>query len=140
MAKFFARFHLAMLVLFLAPSFLMSGCSSLAIGHAQTTEQKAAALLGDFTLYQRASIKIGEDQTVPVEVRRAALEAEGKAKPIADKLDESLREYRAIANQLRAGQSTDDKLRIAASNLTSWIQQLEPLVRSLRSTVEGVSS
>lgn len=119
---------------------IIAGCSTpLAVSKAQTVEQRAAALLGDFTIYQRASLKIGEDQSVPVDVRRKVLETEVAAKPIADKLDESLRDYRVIAAELANGQSTDEKLRIAAANLTNWIGQLQPLVTSLRSTVEGVS-
>lgn len=129
-------------VVFLLTLFAVSqltACASMAIGHAKTNQQKAAALLGDFGIYQRASLRIGEDQTVPVEVRRKVLEAQVAAKPVADKLDDALTEYRHIEGDLSAGTTRDEKLRIAAANLSSWIQQLTPLVRSLRETVEAVA-
>jgi hypothetical protein len=114
------------------------GCESLGLSTAQTNEQKAAALLGDFTLYQKASLQIGSDPTVVPEVRKAVLDAAIAAKPGADQLDATLRQYRQIKAQLAAGATTDDKLSIVAANLTSWIRQLTPQVTQLRKLVEGV--
>lgn len=117
---------------------LLGGCQRLAVQEAVTPEQKAAALLGDFTVYQSASLKIATDETVPAEVRRKVAQTAVDAKPIADQLDLALREYRSIAGQLAAGTSTDAKLQIAAANLSRWILELSPLVKSMRSTVESV--
>lgn len=117
----------------------LSGCAALGLTSDQTPDQRAAALLGDFTLYQKASLQIGSDETVVPEVRKRALDAAIAAKPAADQLDTALREYRQIKRQLDAGQSTDQKLAIAAVNLQNWIQQVLPLVTQLRSLVEGAT-
>lgn len=117
----------------------LGGCQRLAVQEAVSPEQKAAALLGDFTVYQSASLKIATDETVPAEVRRKVAQTAVDAKPVADQLDLALREYRSIAGQLAAGASTDDKLKIAAANLSRWILELVPLVRSMRSSVEAVA-
>lgn len=137
MVKSLARFRVTLLCLVLVPMLLaLPGCDTFAVSRAETPEQKAAALLGDFNLYQRASLKIGEDQSVPTEVRRKVLEAEVAAKPVADKLDDALLQYRAIALDLKSGSTTSEKVAIAAANLQGWIKTLTPLIQSLRQQVE----
>jgi hypothetical protein len=115
----------------------LSACTSLGVTAAKTAEQRAAALLGDFTIYQRASLLIAEDPTVLPEVRRAVADAAIKAKPVADQLDEALRQYRAVSGALAAGQTTDEKVAIAAANLNRWIVELTPLIRNLSDTIKG---
>lgn len=114
----------------------LTGCNVLAVNRAETNEQRAAALLGDFGLYQKASVHIGEDESVPVAVRKAVLDAVIAAKPVADQLDIALRDYRMIRVQFGVGQSTEEKLEIAAANLQNWVRQLSPLIKSLRQNVE----
>lgn len=115
----------------------LMGCESLGLTKGQTPEQRAAALLGDFNLYQRASLQVGNDATVVPEVRKAVLDAAIAAKPAADSLDSALLDYRSIKRQLDAGTTTNDKASIAAANLQGWIQKVTPLVTQLRSLVEG---
>lgn len=130
---------LAALTLMLLSVPLLHGCGSLGIARAQTVEQKAAALLGDFTLYQKASLQIGNDATVVPEVRKGVLDAAIAAKPAADSLDDALRQYRQMKIQLEAGTTTDAKVAIAAANLSNWIEQVRPLVTQLRKLVEGAT-
>lgn len=115
---------------------MLHGCETFAVGRAQTLEQKAAASLGDFNIFQAAALEIGKDVGVVPEVRKGVLDAAIAAKPVADEVDKTLREYRSIKRQIAAGQSTDEKLAIVASNLQSWTQQLVPLVSHLRELVE----
>jgi hypothetical protein len=116
---------------------MLTGCNTLAVSRAETLEQKAAALLGDFNIYQQASLKVGSDETVSPEFRRVVLDAAITAKPIADRADEALRQYRGIRRQLAEGSTTNEKVAIAAANLQGWIQQLAPTVKTLRNVVEG---
>lgn len=116
----------------------LTGCATLGLTSGQSPEQRAAALLGDFTLYQKASLQIGSDETVLPEVRRKVLDAAIAAKPVADQGDGLLREYRSIKAQFDAGTTTDQKLAIAASHLQSWTQQMLPLITQLRTLIEGV--
>lgn len=132
-----AAFLLAMLIV---PLMLIVGCTSqLGVVAGQTPEQKAAGLLGDFTVYQGASLKIGTDETVPQAVRQKVLQTAIDAKPLADSLDATLRLYRGMEAQLAAGATTQDKVDIAALDLASWVTKLEPLVTSLRSQVEAIT-
>lgn len=135
-----AKSHPLVVVLLVAAAFsMLTGCARFAVQEANTPEQKAAALLGDFTVYQSASLSIASDATIVPEVRRAVADAAIAAKPIADQLDAALRQYRSIAATVQAGSTSDERVRIAAANLNRWILELTPLVRSLRSTVERAS-
>lgn len=129
-----------LLLLLIFPLLIVGGCANqLGVVAGQTPEQKAAGLLGDFTVYQSASLKIGTDNTVPGPVRQRVLQTAIDAKPLADSLDVALRDYRMIEKQLKAGTTTQDKVNIAATQLVNWIAQLQPLVTSLRSQVEAIA-
>lgn len=139
-AKALPKCHPITVVLALmAAAALLGGCAQLGVQAAQTTEQKAAALLGDFTIFQKAALKIGGDPTVPEEVRRKVLDAPIAIKPAVDQLDEALRTYRDIALELKIGgaSSTDERLRIAAANLVTWVNRVAPQIKALRATIEG---
>lgn len=136
-AKALPKCHPVTIVLAMAAASMLFGCAQLGVQAAQTTEQKAAALLGDFGVFQKAALKIGEDPTVPENIRKAVLDAPIAAKPAVDQLDDALRTYREIALQLKAGQTTDEKLRIASANLLDWVNRVTPQIKALRTTIEG---
>ncbi len=116
---------------------MMTGCpAGLALKEAQTVEQRAAALVGDFTIFQRAAIEIGNDETIPLEVRQRVVEAPIALKPGIDHLLALLATYRTVSEQLAAGATTDDKLQIAAASLGSWVTDLAPKIAALRKTVK----
>jgi hypothetical protein len=121
----------------LATCLMFSGCEHLGVQEAQTVEQKAAALLGDFNNFQKSALIIGEDPNVPEQVRKAVLDAPIAVKPLVDQLDDALRTYRVVNAQLKTGQTTDDKLRIAAANLVDWVNRVAPQIKTLRTTIEG---
>lgn len=134
------RLHPVTLVLALVLASLafssIYGCSSLAVSRAKTNEQRAAALIGDFTIFQRAAIAIGQDSTVPTEVRKPIVDSAVQLKPAVDELDLALREYRSIVFDLGSDTSSDQKLAIAAANLTKWIAEIQPRILALRSLIE----
>lgn len=115
----------------------IAGCQTAAVTVAETPEQRAAALLGDFTVYQRASLAIVADPTVAPEIRRRVGELAVAAKPVADQLDTSLREYRAVLRELDAGEAHPDKLAIVAANLDRWLLELAQLLANIRTTLQG---
>lgn len=134
--KLFAPLALALLVsLVMMPALV--GCAQFAVGRAETTEQKAAALLGDFTIAQKAALVIGEDPSIPVDVRKRVINTAIEAKPYADSLDVALREYRTAKRALSSGTSTQEQIDIAARELQNWIRKLTPLVTQLRNLTEG---
>jgi hypothetical protein len=117
----------------------LAGCQSSAVAVAETPEQRAAALLGEFTVYQRASLAIVEDPTVAPDIRRRVGELAVAAKPVADQLDASLRLYRAVLRELEAGDAHPDKVAIASANLDRWLLELAQLLANIRTTLQGIS-
>lgn len=137
-AKGLPKCHPATVMIGLAIAFAMlPACTTLGVKAAETNEQRAAALLGDFNIFQQAALKIGSDTTVPAEVRRRVLDAPIALKPAVDELDTALREYRAVALELSRGATDDEKLRIASANLVRWITDITPQITRLRTLIEG---
>lgn len=139
-----AQLHPLTVLLGIALTFVMlsglAGCATSAYRQAETLEQRAAALIGDFNIWQRAALKIAEDTTVLPTVRREVADAVIAAKPVVDDLDAALRQYRSIARALDAGETTEDKVAIAAANLNRWILDVAPLITHLRTSIEGARS
>lgn len=98
---------------------------------AQTTEQRAGVLLGDFNIYQQASLSVGQNAAVPVTIRLKVVQAARAAKAPADQLDAALREYQDIRVQILTGQSADEKLRAVSDNLERWVVEARPLIEDL---------
>lgn len=118
----------------------ISGCQSEPVAAAQTLDQKAAALLGDYNIYAAAAVTIGSNTGVPAAARKALLDAVIASKPIADSMDSALRLYRTAESALSAGTTTADKVAIVAANLTDWLNQLVPLVNSLESAAQAAET
>jgi hypothetical protein len=122
--------------------FGVAGC--VAVREAQTVEQRAGALLGDFNIFQMAALHVGRDPEVPDEVRLRVVDAARDLKPAVDAGDVMLRRYRAIAVDLAAAGSPDQQkaltaqLRIAEQLLSAWTIDIAPRISSLRSTIEGI--
>lgn len=116
---------------------LLQGCATEPVNAAKTVDQKAAALLGDFNIYAAAAVTIGTNPGVPAAARKALLQAVVTAKPFADSLDGALRLYRQASAALAAGTTTADKVTIAATNLTNWLTQLEPMVTNLENAAKA---
>lgn len=132
----------------LALAFVALACVSVFMGcaaqrKAETLEQRAGALLGDFNIFQSAALHVGSDASVPEDVRRKVVSAAVALKPAVDQLDELLRSYIAIKAELDAATDTETKTRtqarleVAAANLAAWITDITPKIRALRTTLEG---
>jgi len=132
------RSHPLVGVLLLLTTILMlTGCpATLAVKEAQTMEQRAGALIGDFTIFQRAALEIGNDTSVPTDVRQKVVAAPIALRPAVDHGIDLLRSYRLVSEQLARGVTGEDRVRIAAANLTAWIVDLTPKIAALRQTIE----
>lgn len=105
---------------------------------AQNIEQRAGVVLGDFEIYQQASLSIGHNEEVPSDIRLHVVQAARKAKGPIDDLDTALRSFQKIRAALLAGEESEDKLRIVADNLETWIAEAKPLVDDLKKWVGKV--
>lgn len=110
--------------------------SSIPSAVAQTPEQHAYALYGEFVVAEEVAATVSEHPATPQEVREKIAEFDAKAKPIADKTLAAAREVMLIRAQIRQGLSTEEKLATAVANLDKWVKDLKPKVEDLVGSIQ----
>lgn len=116
----------------------LSGCQSAnPMRAAETPEQRAYAAYGTFVIAQETAADLVEQQNIPRGVRLRIIQAEERAKPVADSLLDAYTEYLIIKAEFDAGDTSEQRLVIAANNLDDWVTQLAPLVAELLRNVKG---
>jgi hypothetical protein len=124
----------------LALSACNGGCASMnPTATAETPEQHAYALYGQFVIGEEAAAKVNEDAATPQSVREAIAKADNAAKPVADSLLDAAGQVLVIRSQLSQGKSSEEKLGIAITNLNNWIIEAKPLIENLTKAVSGKS-
>lgn len=115
----------------------LAGCPSNPIRTAETLEQKGDALYGQYVILKEQGAALLQDASVPDSVKRPVAVAMTESKPIANELQDALIQYSKIKAQLAAGQTTEDQLLIASQKLNEWITEIGPLIRKLKTAVDG---
>ena len=119
-------------------AFALQACAAYnPVSKAETTEQRAYAIYGTFVIVEEAAAELIASGTLSDDTVLAIAAADERAKPTADLLIEALEEYLVIKAQLAAGESTQEQLDIAVTNLNLWVERVVPLVNTLRAAVEG---
>jgi hypothetical protein len=125
-------------VIWMAVPLIMTGCaSSNPIKAADTAEQKAYAAYGTFVIFQEKAVDLAELDTVSNSIKLRIIDAENRAKPVADSLLDAINEYNVIRAEVDAGETSSDRLVVVSNNLNSWINRLMPLVNELVRNVKG---
>lgn len=123
------------LVALLLLTLALYGCITRPVSVAKDSEQRAYALYGEFVIFEEEASRLRG--SVPAAVYVGVQRADAVAKPTADSLLQAVHDYDTISAQLRAGNSTQDKLTVATSNLQTWVTQAETDVENLVSAVKG---
>ena len=127
------------LYLFTVLLFLQSCASVNPVSKAETIEQKAYATYGTFVIFEEKAAELVSSGTLPDDVSLAIIDADERAKGVADSLLDATIEFIKIRNQLAAGETTQEQLDIAVANLDEWINRAAPLINNLVTTVEGAN-
>lgn len=116
----------------------LAGCQTAnPIGAAETSGQRAYAAYGTFVIFQEKAADLAEQPGIPNGVKLRIIAAEERAKPVADSLLDAYTEFLVVRAQFDAGQTTQDKVLIASTNLNDWVTRLLPLVNELVRNVKG---
>ncbi len=116
----------------------LQGCASTnPIGAAETAEQRAYAAYGTFVIFQEKAADLVEDENIPDGVKLPIIQAEERAKPVADSLIEAYVEFIAIKAEFDAGETSEERLIAAANSLNDWVTRLAPLVNELVRNIKG---
>lgn len=116
----------------------LSACGALnPLARAQTIEQKAYALYGEFTIIEEQAAALVQEPSVPTSAKRAIAETDAVVKPVAGKMLAAVLTVEQIRDDIAAGKSTEEKLVIATANLHKWYNEVLPLVEDLAAAVKG---
>ena len=107
------------------------------IAAAETPEQKAFATYGTFVIFSEKAADLAEQPNIPRNVKLGLINAEERAKPIADSLLNAWAEFLIVKAEFDAGETTQERLVIASNSLNDWLTQLAPLFKELVRSVKG---
>lgn len=125
-------------MLLMVAAFALSACGTLnPLSHAQTVEQKAYGLYGEFVVVEEQAAAVVQSADVSSNVRHAIAAADAAAKPVADELLKSAALVKSIREELAQGQSTEEKLVIATANLQRWYTELSQQLPRLADVLKG---
>lgn len=116
----------------------LAGCQTAnPIKEAETPEQRAYAAYGTFVIAQEKAADLAENAAIPRGARLRIIEAEERAKPVADDLLDAYLEFLVIKAEFDAGQTSEERFVTAANSLNDWINRLVPLVNELIRNIKG---
>lgn len=119
-------------------AFALTACGTLSpLSHAQTVEQKAYALYGEFVVVEEQAAATVQNPEVGSVVRTQVAHADQLAKSAADHLLDTAVVVRHVKADLDAGVTTEDKLVIATINLQKWVDELGPQLEALIASLKG---
>jgi hypothetical protein len=119
-------------LLLLAVLVFSSGCASLnPVAVAETPAQKYAAVKLTYDAVLSVAVKLVEDPTAPVEIRRGLQAATLASRDVYQAANQAYVDFVAARGELAAGVTTSDKLTIATQNLEKWSGQLDVVVGRL---------
>ncbi len=118
--------------------FALAGCQSAnPIAAAETPEQRAYAAYGTFVIAQETAADLVEQDTIPRGVRLRIIQAEERAKPVAESLLDAYIDFLIVKAEFNAGTTSEQRLAIAAESLDDWVTQLAPLINELLRNLRG---
>lgn len=115
----------------------MAACTAAPIQQAETPEQKAYALYGTYVIFQEKAAELVQDSTTPDNVKQALREADRVAYPVAESLVDAVLEVEAIRQQVASGMTSEERLTIAISNLSTIYFSAAPKLLAVVSAVKG---
>jgi hypothetical protein len=107
------------------------------LSHAQTVEQKAYALYGEFVVVEEQEAQAVNSPQVSASIKQQVLAIDTRAKSAADSLLDAAKAVRDIRDQIAKGTSTDQQLVIATASLQKWYDDLSPKLAALAAAVKG---
>lgn len=129
------RAFMALLLVYAALA--LGACANNPITAAETHAQKAFAISASYNIVLESAADIVEDRSAPLELRRQIQAAEARTTPVVNELEDAFAEYQVIAAEWRQGQTTEERLNLAADNLARWITNAERALIELAAAVKG---
>lgn len=127
-----------LLAIALPVALLLPGCGITApVKQAETVEQKAYALYGTYVIFQVKAAELVQDPATPENVKQDLRDADKAAYPLAESLVDASLEVEAIRQQIAIGLTTEARLTIAISNLSTIYFSAAPKLLAVVAAVKG---
>ena len=130
--------NFSMFIVSILLAFTLAGCAYNPVAIAETPNQKAGALLGSWNIVLEDAVQILEDQSIPNSVARPVNDARLVGTRIAQTVSDMLVDYELEKAKYDQGQSTAEKVDIAAANLERWYDSLQKVYIQLAEAIAGV--
>jgi hypothetical protein len=118
---------------------ILSACTVNPFRTAETVEQKADALYGEYVIAKDQGAALLGEPTIPDTRKRTVATLMVRTKAPADSLNDALNQYSAIKAEVAAGKTSADKLLIAQQNMDRWLAEATPLINDLVNAVGGLT-
>ncbi len=118
--------------------FALAGCQTAnPIAAAETPEQRAFAAYGTFVILQETAADLAEDPAIPRGAKLRIIQAEERAKPVADSLLDAYTAFLIVKAEFDAGETSEQRFAIASKELNDWVTDLAPLMNELIRNIKG---
>lgn len=99
----------------------------------------AYATYATFVVVEELAFKVAQEPALSNSARQAIIRADAQAKPVADSLYATLREYERVRVEIAQGKTPEEKLLVITGSLNQWVTQAAPLVRALVDSVNAAA-
>lgn len=127
---------------FVAITALMTGLQACAdfnpIAQAKTTEQKALAVYGSYTIIKEQAAALYVDSATPQAVKDALKTSNDATAPTMENLYKAYLASQTIREELEAGVGTPERLAIATAHLGEWYVTAVPIFNDFKSSFDKV--
>ncbi len=133
---YFAAAAVALMLPLLA--LMLASCASSPTGIAETTAQRGYAVLGEYNLLLEPIVEIIEDESAPLELRRALQNAEARATPVMDSLQAALERYTdaRVAWASEPTSTNAERLDLVSDNLAGWVEDASNVLAELDAALD----
>ncbi len=113
----------------------LMACGANPFKYTETPAQKAYAIERAYNIVLEGALDIVSSPASSPWLKSSIRLVERQTTPVIDSLSNALAEYEIVRAQLSQGESSDEKLTIAAANLEDWVGQAEAALSQLATAV-----
>ncbi len=113
----------------------LAGCSTNPFKYTDTPAQKAYAIERAYNIVLEGALDVVSSPATSASIKSSIRRVEAQTTPVIDSLANAFAQYEVVRAQLAQGESSDEKLAIAAAELDNWVRQAERALAQLANAI-----
>ena len=113
----------------------LMACGANPFKYTETPAQKAYAIERAYNIVLEGALDIVRSPAVEEWTKSCIRRVEAQTTPVINELSDAFADYEIVRAQLSQGESSDEKLTIAAANLEDWVRRAEAALSQLATAV-----